>query len=756
MSNKKNLKFIKKEINEILKAINDGISDNMIYDSYEEYNKSMLDYIKSKDKIWFKGFFSMIDEELEEGANEEKLKKELISIPKSNKFFVNHVLDTIFSKDVLLNDNNNEENEDEEEKAEHKFIEDVKIEEVINNFVWRKNQEDAIEKTIKQDFISGVHNQIMGAGKTLIILHTIYKHFTLKPNKKFYVITTNRQEILKDLFFNEDGTINEEKKIFFKENKIIDLDQFKIIVKLNFTKKENGQEFKINNKIKDVQLAKNKPSILIVNTDFLKALDNNECIDYEECNFVIFDECHGVSAPKFYNLVKKIKYDYKVPIIGFSATPLREKAEKKLIDIFCSSTDGKNKKLNIISNYDFINAIKDDVILPPFYILCEVNKTLNNRIGKDNKQIMKKVLEDMLKVAPYGKIIGWVKNIIHLKEYYKFIKENFPELSIYCSSYCDEQLKALGYNTNWDDFTKNKKEKSILLCVNRGREGSDIMNLDIAIYLDSVRKRSLLVALQTSGRVLRKDKLKKKSHGIIIDSFVNVGGIQVEVMTAQKIINYYKQIFSLCDDNDYKEQKESYNQMISICQNLDYDEKKQEIIVKIDDKEKHNMKIKLDLKTKSYDFNKLKIEISTIIDKMYNVDKNEKFSRIIESLKKSNWFNLKTLDFWKSYDDLPNKDKIGLPLSSKELYEEYKEYFDSKTWYEILDLNTNGWYQTINECRNALKKIYNTEYDDILYQKAINEDKKIPFNPYEFYKLYGFKNVKDTFNNNNNVLNMVH
>ncbi len=58
----------------------------------------------------------------------------------------------------------------------------------------------------------------------------------------------------------------------------------------------------------------------------MKALDNNECIDYEECNFIIFDECHGVSAPKFYNLIKKIKYDYKVPIIGFSATPLREKA----------------------------------------------------------------------------------------------------------------------------------------------------------------------------------------------------------------------------------------------------------------------------------------------------------------------------------------------------------------------------------------------------------------------------------------------
>jgi superfamily II DNA or RNA helicase len=756
MNAKQKVNYIKKELCDILRAVNDGISDAIIYNSYEKYNRSMLDYIKSKDKIWIKGFVSLIDEHLENGADENLLRKELLTYKGLNKYILNHIIDTIFGEEIIENEDNNSDDEEYEPK---KDIDGVKIEEVIQNFEWRKNQLDAIDRTIKQGFLSGIHNQIMGAGKTFIILHTISKHFKLYPNKKLYIITTNRQEILKDLFFDREGEIIENKKMSFKKNDIIDLDQFNIIVKLNFIKKEGEKEFKINNKIKDVKLSSSKPTIMIVNTDFLKALDKEECIDYEDTNIVIFDECHGVSAPKFHTLIKKIKYENKIPIIGFSATPLREKAEQKLLDIFSSTYDKdlKNKKLNIISNYDFIQAIKDDVILPPFYILCEVNQTLNGKIGKDNKDIMKQILNNTLEQAPYKKIIGWVKSIAHLKEYYKYIKQEFPQLSIYCSSYCDEQLKLLGYNTNWYEFTR-KENNAILLCVNRGREGSDIMNLDVAIYLDIVKKRSLLVALQTSGRVLRKDKLNKKAHGLIIDSFVNMDGIQVEVMTAHKIINYYRQIFSLCDEEDqnYKNQKETYNEMISICQNLVYDEKKEEIILKIDDKEKHNMKFKLDLRTKTYDFTKLKIELGAIIDKMFNIEKKDKFDIIIDKIKNTKLIDIYTIDFWKQYDEIPNKDKLGIPLKGKDLYDDYKVFFDSKTWYDILDIDTKLWYRTINDCYNGLKNIYDGEIDDKLYFKALAKDEKLPIDPYEFYKLAGFKNIKETFNKKQNVSGMFH
>lgn len=259
-------------------------------------------------------------------------------------------------------------------------------------------------------------------------------------------------------------------------------------------------------------------------------------------------------------------------------------------------------------------------------------------------------------------------------------------------------MKKLGYNTDWYKFAE-KNNNCILLCVNRFREGSDIKNLDIVIYLDSVKNRSLLVSLQTSGRVLRKDKFGKKTHGIIIDSFVNCNGIQIEVMTAEKIINYYKQIFVLCDNNEYEEQKETYNKMINICKKMKYDEALQEIEVKIDDNKKHNMKFKLKLKTKTYDFANLKIHLETYIDKMYNVDKRIKFDQIIEKLKDGKYMNINTRDFWDAYDriDDDEKEEMNIPMTSKDLYRKNKDFFDTESWYDILNLDiVDGMIHLIN------------------------------------------------------------
>lgn len=736
----KNLEYIKKEIYDIIKAVKDGETDAIILDSYENYSKSMLEFIKIKDKHWFKFFFGMIEYDIKTGATCETLKTEYAGEQKSGKQLLSYIIDSIFSNEekeieTELEYDNDNDNLNDEQNIVNNDMNNVKIEEAVKNFKWRQNQLDAIKKTLVQNFSCGVHNQIMGAGKTFIILKTIWEHFKLnKNNKKIYVITCFRQEILKDLFFDDEGDIDEDKEIFFKENDVIDLNKFNIINR-------------VHEKNKKIKTSKKKPSILIINTDFLKSIDKgNNNIDYSDINFVILDECHSVSAIKFYSLLKKIKYDEKISIIGFSATPLRSGAGQKLIDIFSISKDVKdnNKKLNIISNYDFINAIKDNIILPPYYILCEINKTLNNKIGKSNKDITKKVLENTLKIAPYKKVIGWCKSEEHMKEYYKFIKDNFPNLSLYCSSSFDDKLKALGYNTNWYEFSK-KENNAILLCINRGREGSDIKNLDTAIYLDMVKKRSLLVALQTSGRVLRKDNKGKKTHGLIIDTFINVNGIQIEQITAKRIISYYQQIFTLCDDTEYIDQKKLYNNMINICNNINYDEKKEEITVKVNDNVKHDMKFKLELTTKTYDFNKLKMEISSIIEKMYNIDKKQKFDNIIDKLKKSNWFTLKTVNFFKAYDNLPDKKKMNLPESSKELFETYKEFFENKSWYELLNMNTSCWYQNISDFNKALiNGKYYLKYDNIdkHYDNIKRKNDKFPINPYELYKINSLNQLK--------------
>ena len=122
--------------------------------------------------------------------------------------------------------------------------------------------------------------------------------------------------------------------MIWKKYDIIDLDKFKIIDK-------------INNKDKEIKNSKSKPNILLINTDFLRAIDkaNDDdeldyyVFDYDRIAYITLDECHGISANNLYDILKKIKYEHKKHIIGFSATVLRDGAEKKLVDIFSSSLD---------------------------------------------------------------------------------------------------------------------------------------------------------------------------------------------------------------------------------------------------------------------------------------------------------------------------------------------------------------------------------------------------------------------------------
>lgn len=605
----------------------------------------------------------------------------------------------------------------------------MQLDVVIKNFTWRKNQNDAIDNTIAQNFKSGIYCQIMASGKSFIMLHLIEKHKMLYPNKNLYIITCFRQEILKNLLFDEYGNIDETKKLFLKNNNIINIDNFNVIDRVHI-------------KNKKIILSKNKPSILIINNDFLRSLDNANKIPFNDINFVILDECHSVSAAQFYKLLYKIRYNYGISILGFSATPLRYGAEHKLVSIFCNIF---NNKLNIISNYDYMSAIKDNIILPPTYILCEVTKTLNNKIGHNNKEIMKNMLIQVLKNAPYKKIVAWCRNIANMIIYYKYIKTNFPNIAVYCTSCNDIKLTKLGFNTNINEFYE-KTNNAILICVNRCKEGSDIMNLDIVIYLDYVMRRSITVSMQTSGRVLRFDKKGLKKYGLIIDPFINDVNTSIESLTAHKIIGYYKQIFLLADQNDYIEQKNAYNEMIMICSNMTFDKTNDIVTIKIDNNENHNITIKLELVTKKYDFSKLQTEIAHIIDKMYNITRENKFSIIVDKIKNTNVMFLNTLDFWKEYDLIPDKPKLGLPINSDTLYAQFKDLFDKSNWYTMLDLDTSLWYNNITECNNAINKIWSGRVNQQVYYELIKIDKKLPPIPQQLYKSNGFFSIEHNFN----------
>ena len=296
----------------------------------------------------------------------------------------------------------------------------------------KERQLKAIEKTIEQNFVSGINCQIMGAGKSLIILKTIQSHYDINKTNKIYIICTERIDILKKLFLkpnNNNYTINKDNFTKWKTNNIIDIEKF-IFINYLTNKKFNPKDL----------IPSEKPILLIINNAYLKARNNYTKINRSNIGLIMIDECHLISGDKNYDMFKWFKYgslenkvrlntnNLIIHIIGFSATPMREtkKSSNQLKDIFSDSSESSpNNKLNLISNYTFIDGLIDRIILPFKHIIIE-NKT--NNIEKDilkvifNKYILSndelsykkgvcwdKLLENIEKNRPYQKLLVFDK-----------------------------------------------------------------------------------------------------------------------------------------------------------------------------------------------------------------------------------------------------------------------------------------------------------------------------------------------------------
>ena len=722
---------------------------DIILDSYEIIEKC-YNFILTKDKLWFNMFIKNIEMTLKElNYNINDVINELNNYDINNDEYQSFIIyvENEIKKYTIERMENKYFESDEEIKCEDENILEIDQEELLKIDMFdgfRKNQEIARENNKKGNFVSGIHNQITGAGKSIISLLTIKDHNEKMENNNgyMYIFTCPRMEVLNKMFFeknDKEWIINKKNKKFWKENNIINLDNFNIIDRVNIKDKQT------------IILDKTKPNILIVNTDYLKILDKYKSYKYKKVKLVLFDECHGVSANCFYELLDKIKFTHKIHIIGFSATPVRDNAEEKVKQIFSSTLERINDaKLNIISNYDMMNAICDNIILPPVYTILEIKKTCDKKIGKSNKDITEKVLKNKMKILPYKKLICWCKTIKKLKEWYIFFKDRFPELTLYCSTSKDKEHE--NFNTDYYKFC-DETRNSILLCVNRCREGSDIKNLDCGIYIDNVKKRGILVSIQTVGRILRPDKEKLKKCGFIIDTFINDGKIEIEILTAQKVISYYEKILSLSCDENLIGMLETYNKMKEMCYNTTYDDITKKIKIKLDDFKEHDTEINLELITKIFDWSKFKEKIEKIMDYNFGITKEDKFNIIIEKLKKTKKFSVEQ-HFWVTYNNL-NKTKLNLPIN---LYDEYKEFFDEKTWFEIMDFETINYYKTIQKCFKAIEKLnkYNNEIiTNENYYNFKNKNNKLPPFPEEFFKKNNFTTIEKEFNLSKNALNNV-
>ena len=413
------------EINIISKFIDDKI------EYYTNQNKSWDDIIYKLDmpfkkddtpqKIKFKKMYDLLIEYFE-------LSKNLVqnSIENDFNFLINN-------EEKKINENLEDYEIIEEENLEEENIEEEILPDLTN---LRPNQEHAINTVIEQGYKCGIINQIMGSGKTYEILNLIEKHYDLFNESKSgnYMILCSRKDVLLNIFYTHKGkneyeiNNNELKKL--KQSKIITIDKYNLV---NF----------VNDDIKTKEIKNDKPNIIIINTAYMCILfEKKDVINkiFSNTQLLLFDECHSNSAPKMYKILQEFKYNYKKPIIGFSATPLRDikNAEAQMRDIFSDSYDkeDKNKNVNIISTYDLFEAIKDGIILPFKHYLYEIkdivgdeDKKLSEEETIKNSKFNEKVFEEAFKeilntsILPYKKIVCWCRDINGMNKWYEYAKK---------------------------------------------------------------------------------------------------------------------------------------------------------------------------------------------------------------------------------------------------------------------------------------------------------------------------------------------
>ncbi len=374
----------------------------------------------------------------------------------------------------------------------------------------KPNQTKAIEQTISQGFKSGIHHQIMGAGKSFILLNTISVHQAINPNPKIYLVTTDRIEIFVSLFIKD------------QEQKFAQWEQNQIIQMKNFVFVENiiNKTFNPNTLIPT-----NKSIIWVCNNAFLKAASRYKLIPYEHLGLVLVDEAHSVSGKINYSMLSWIK-SFGCEVIGFSATPLRpiRSASKQLVDIY-----GINNKLNIISNYNMIDALADGRILP-------INHTIIDKSNSSYLDVIQKYYLDNSSL-PYSKGVVWVNRISILNEYYDQIAKIVPNI-----------FKSYSGSENQIFEFEDLDTQGLLLCVNRCKEGSDIKNLDCEFLLNPTKKRSIVVALQSFGRVMRHGSDNRKKCGCVYE-IVDLDQ-SPEIFTVDRLLEYYKMIYNLAELDD--------------------------------------------------------------------------------------------------------------------------------------------------------------------------------------------------------------
>jgi superfamily II DNA or RNA helicase len=622
---------------------------NLLINKNDENNKRIKDSIEDDDLIpvinKIKEFIETLNSQEEnESENESENQSENQSgdwsdLSESNgeeEGSFSDYSDDIHTDDEEIQPPSNPEVQPEPTTEEREEEENIQVEgfDTLNDF-YHENQKMAIKNQREQGFKSGLHSQIMGAGKSFIILQTISDLnnstiYKINNNKNVVFLITYRQEVLRNWFFKKefykvDNTKykyvkNTEAYKKWKDLGIIDLDEYDIIDAIN----DKDKKVFLN-------LPDNKKTLVIINTTFFNLIPSEGFRD--KLKAIIIDECHCITQKVFTEKLRKIKSN-NLPIIGFSATPLRE---SKNSIIHLKEFFGNGNIINIISSYTLMDGIHDNIILPFKYHLV-------NSISNRKHQIFDKIFDEIYPTLVFKKISAWTRTGDSLENWHNYLKPKYElnpkyeHIKMYVNSVFNDRKS---FNNTPKDFEKFKAEakNAMMLCINMFKEGTDVPDLDCGIYLDPVKNRSFTVSLQTAGRVLRLDKKypeNKKKFGTIIDFFVSEkGDRKAEELTVNRIVDYYESLINLTDNIT---EKEKIAQLQDFIDKTEFDPEERKIKLKIDDNPEHNCEFIID--TSMLDWTKFSDLYKKKVNRILKLTKDEvllkEFNELKEIIKEEN------------------------------------------------------------------------------------------------------------------------
>jgi len=630
----------------------------------------------------------------------------------------------------------------------------------IKELELRINQIDAIDKLEKEGLQTGIHCQATGSGKSFIFLKYI-DHVIKKKIKGNIILFTERVNILADLFgFKSDkgidiNLVDENNKKEWKRLSIVNLDEIDVINRVTVKCLDWDT----------IMLEKqDKPKLLVINRAYLTRPKMYKKFTNKNIGMILHDECHSSTSKLCYDFLIHCK-KYKIPTIGFSATPLRTGGSKlepniqKLLNIYGIKREEKIA-LNLLTNYSMINSISHELILPPkfYWYLFDIQNTSNideiksKTVTEQDIAIIIKILCEVLETLPNRKIIAWCGTIL-MAESWKImfikIKKN-PLIKELCPLLANFEF-YIDHSKNYADYVKFKecKNDAIMFCANKHREGSDIKYLDCCMFLDKVLNRTPIPFIQSIGRVLRIpnkectdekcidnkctsinciDNKNKKICGVVIDGFAKDSN-NYEKEMIDKIIGYYMALGNLAANDNTK-----YEHYVKLLNLVEFD--------------KDNKLIKLKFNKQQIVINCNKLEWGKIIEKFepilqdkikLSVDDNFRHKAMI--LKSKFNFNINT-DFVTEYNNINSDDKMiyNLPDINND---EYAQLLNNKSWVEFLELEHN--FYSLDELIKNVKTMKIT-VNNKSWHKLNNMDNRIPLYPEYYYKSFSYR----LFKNDNN------